>query len=497
VEYAETPAQHDPVWWSYVSLGVRTVIQIVSSTILARILSPADYGIAAMLGTLLALLTMAAEMGLNWVAVQRARLRLHEVHSLFFFNVSFGFAAGIGCFLMAPLLASFYHKPELEWCARVAALVFPFSALAVQPLALMRRWIRLKKIFYVEAGALFAGGCAGLILALSWRDYRALVVQAPITQAIRAIFALKASGYRPRRPRELRASLSFLADGVWMQMFQVFTQVFRNFDNVIIGEHSGARELGFYARAYYLTTVPSQLTVGTLAESIIPKLSLAWNSGEGFADLYRRYLKAACSLSIPIAVIMAGCAPEFIYFLYGPKWSGVDRLLVIMSLTTALQPLYNSSYWLLTSSGKFRLMALIGTINCAVLLTSFLIGVQGGATGVAAAYGTVMVFLTFIVLAWAHRAVDVDLKTTLRELRWVASTASVLAITLAALRLVASHFAFGPLIRLAVLLTGAGLIYFGAIGVAVLRAFQSGGKPRGEITSHDVILEVRRFFLAR
>jgi PST family polysaccharide transporter len=404
-----------------------------------------------------------------------------------------GLSAGICCAAAAPLLVSFYHEPRLLWGARVAALVFPCAAIAVQPLALMRRALRLKNVFFVEAGSLLAGGLVGIVLAVEWRDYRALIVQGVVTQAIRAVASLWKSGYRPSRPRKIRASLGHLGDGAWMQAFQVFTQVFRSFDNVLIGSRYGAYELGLYARAYYLTTIPSQFTVGTLNESVVPKLSRAWNSSGDFAGTYRRNLKAAGAVSIPLAVILACCAPEMIHLLYGPKWSGVNRLLAVMSLTTALQPLYNSSYWLLMSTGKFRLMAAIGGINCSALLAAFLVGIRGGAMGVAEAYGSVMVALTITTMAWTHRSVGLSLSATLATLKWPAVTSFLLTAILLAIRYLDGRLALNPISALALLCTAALLTCMTCVVLPIVLGLIVRGKQLRKITIHDIIPEVRRF----
>lgn len=481
------------LWWSYVSLLTRIVVQIGCTAILSRILSPADYGLVAMLGTLMVVLALVGEMGLDMVTMQRARLTLGEVHNLFFFNLTFGVGAAVSCVALAPFVAKFYGKPELQSAALIAAFSFPFAAICVQPLALLRRAVRLKDMFIVEAGGSFAGAVTGIVLALRWHSYRALLVQSVVSQAFRAGLSLWKSGYRPARPRNIRDSLGHLRGGAWRQVFQLLTTVFRTFDNVLIGAYSGASQLGLYTRAYYLTSVPSQFTVGTLGESALPKITLARNSSGDFARVYRRQVKAAACASMPIAVIMACAAPELIHFLYGPRWSGVNRLLAVMSLTTALQPLYESSYWLLLSAGKFRLMAAIGAINCAVLVSGFMIGIRGGALGVAEAYGSVMVVLTLTTLAWTHRSVGASLRATFADLQWPVITSALLVISLLAIRYLDRRLDFTATVALVLLTLGSGLTIFLCAVTPIAARLFAKGKSLRSITPRDVVSEARIF----
>lgn len=410
------------VLWSGLLTAGKLVLSFLVTAILARLLSPQDYGLVGMVATLTALIIVFSDMGLSWATVQRKDLSVQQIHNLFWINSAVGIILWGVCAGLAPLLARFYGEPALMPIAISMSASFAVGGFAVQPLALLNRQMRFKRLAVVQIGSAAIGGSIAITLAVSGWGYWALVWQVLATSLALLILAIVTSGYRPARPMADTGTRSLLEFGGLLAANGILIYVARNMDNVLIGRVWGAADLGYYTRAYFLMTLPSLLVTGTLASVMIPALAALWPDRDRFGDAYRQALHISALIGCPLAAGLGLVAPEAIRLMYGPRWEQVVPILTWLSVSAVVQPIFNTQGWLFTATGKGRAY-LIATVIYAVLTTgSFVAGIQYGAVGVARSYSIVFVVLVaFPILYLAHRAAELDFRRSLRALAPVAA----------------------------------------------------------------------------
>jgi len=419
--------------WSLASLVGRQLISLGATAVLARVLSAADYGLFGMVVAVTALMQAFADLGLSWATIQRKEITRAQIDSLFFINVVFGLLLWILSASSGSFLVSFYHRPELSGITSVLGVSFLFSGCAAQPLALLRRQMHFKQITMCDQWSTLAGAITGVAAALSGYGYWALVMQVVVQQFSFALLLLLLGEYRPRFPRGVQGLAGLLSFGGYMAGYSAVNYFSRNLDNVLVGRACGAEQLGYYSRAYFLMTLPTLLASGMLNGVMIPALSALQGDHDRMAAAFVRSIRWVTLLGCPIALGLAACAPEFVRFVYGPRWAPVVPMLLWLCVAGAIQPVQAAVGWLYVVKGRSRAMFLVGVAASAVTVAAFFIGIRFGAVGVARAYAAANTCLALPVMLIGHRIAGLELRRTLEAVAppFIASIVMALCVVFA------------------------------------------------------------------
>lgn len=421
--------------WSALEIGGRNVVSIGSTAVLSRILTPDDYGLMGMVATLTALLVVFSDMGLSWATIQRPNLTAPQVANLFWINSGVGLALWLSSAVASPLVAAFYERAELGAVTAVMGASFFLGGLAVQPFALLRRQMDFRRVALIELLALIASAIAAIAAALLGWSYWALVVQALTSQSVRLILVARHSRECFRRPERGVGTRSLVRFGGLLAINGLLIYLSRSLDNVLIGRYWGAEELGYYSRAYFLMLLPSTLATGLLANLMVSSLSALQSEPERFGLAYRRAVRLVAFVGCPLALGLALTASDAVGLVYGDQWMSVAPILVWLSVAGVTQPIYNTTGWLFTATGKAGVYLWLTGINAIVLTAAFLLAIDGRGLGIARTYGIVMGLLLLIpAMVLAHRAASIPLWETVKVLMpvvkcLIALAAAVLGVT--------------------------------------------------------------------
>jgi O-antigen/teichoic acid export membrane protein len=418
----EMPAQSDVprlarrgLNWSLVLLLGRYLLSMGSTALLARLLSPTDYGLLGMVAAVTALAQASSDFGLSWATVQRARLSRNQIDALLVINIAFGLFLMVLCALSAPYVAAFYHRPELTKIMVAASTALLLSAIAVQPTALMRRQMKLKELSLCSLWALLISATVAIVLARLGFGYWALVVQLILQQAITTALSFPMSGYLPRLPRNFLNVGSLVTFGGYSAAYGIVNYFARNLDNVLVGKFWGAIALGYYSRAYVLMTLPGMVVMGVFSGVLIPAMASLRKEPVRMEAVYIRALRLITVLGCASAVGLAAAAPELVDLVYGAKWRPVVPILLWLSAASILQPIQNTAQWLYIVAERGRGMFVMGIIVAVSATMAFAIGIPSGPVGVARAYAIANTIIAYPVLLMAHRACGLSIKRTLAE----------------------------------------------------------------------------------
>lgn len=415
--------------WSMMQIVGRNLLSIGTTAVLARLLTPDDYGLIGMVATLTALLLVFSDMGLSWSTIQKRELNAIQVSNLFWINAVAGVALWLVCIALAPHIAAFYGRPELLPVTMVLGSSFFFGGIAVQPFALLRRRMDFRRVAIVEIAAVFAAAIAALVSGLCGLGYWALVVQAIVGQIVRLAIVFPSSHLKLQRPQSGVGTREMVSFGGLLALNGLLIYSARNLDSVLIGRYWGTAELGYYNRAYFLMLLPSMLATGVLTDLMVPSLSAFQDEPKRFGNAYRRAVRMVAFFGSPMAAGLALTAPEIVRLMYGPKWLAVIPMLVWLSIAGITQPVYNTTGWLFTAAGKAKLYFAVTAFNAIVLAVAFLWAARLGATEVAMAYGLVMGLVLLWPAMWfAHKAAELKLCETARWLWPVALSVLIMSV---------------------------------------------------------------------
>ncbi|WGF88691.1 lipopolysaccharide biosynthesis protein [Marinivivus vitaminiproducens] len=418
------------------SQALRFALQIGSTMVLARLLAPEDFGLVAMAGTLTALFTLFADLGLSQATIQREDVTQSQLTTLFWVNTGVGALLAVLCFALAPLVAWFYGDERLIGVIQIMSAGFVLAGLSTQHGALLNRWLRFRTVATIGvAASLFS---VLLALALAWlgADYWALVGQQLGLALGMLVGNWMAARWKPGRPQISADAHQMLRFGGDMTIFNLLIYCTRNADNILLGWRHGNHTLGLYERPYALVvSLPLRLINFPLANVMVPALSRLQNAPEGYRDLYLSALEKIGMATLPTLALLALLAEPLVLILLGDGWTDAIPVFFWLAIAAIGQPVGNAAGWLFVSQGRTGEQLLWGVFSSVVFVAGFAAGLPWGAAGVAMAYAITTLVMVPVVFAYIMRRGPVRFGPTVRALVPGLSGTLVVVVLVEAMRL--------------------------------------------------------------
>lgn len=406
--------------------GVGLVIQIVATMVLARLLTPRDFGLVALVTTFSLLLANFGLNGFTEVVLQRQRIDDVLASNLFWINLGAGLLLTVGFAAAGSLLAWFYRNPLVEGVAIGVSLTIIVTSTSVLHLALLKRAMRFSAVSTNDIFAGIASVCVSIVLAWAGWGYWALVagtVARPLSQTIGAWFMCRWVPRLPRRAAATSAAVEFAA-----HVYARFTVNYfaRNVDNLLVGWRFGAHALGFYKKAYDLFA----LSAGQLTEPLANVAVSALSRFNPRSSQYRQHLLGALAV---LAFVGMGLSANFtlvgqdlIRLLLGPGWEPAGRIFTFFGPGIGAMLIYHVNGWIHLSIGKADRWLRWGLIEVGVTCLLFLLALRWGPEGIAVAWTASFWILTIPALWYAGRPIQLPISSVLAAI-WKYVLAALLA----------------------------------------------------------------------
>jgi O-antigen/teichoic acid export membrane protein len=447
--------------WKAGSQVFAQIAQIVVAVILARLLTPRDYGLAAMVLVFAALLPIFADLALGSALVQRDRLSEEDRATVFWLSSATGLAfTGAGIALSWPI-AAFYGEPEVQPLFAVLSLGFVVRALGTTQTALLNRELDFRSLEIRMIAGTAVGACVGIGMAIAGYGAWAIILQQLAAAVVATTLIWIFSPWRPtvRFSTESLRRLAGFSANVFGTRLLFYAN--RNADNILIGRYLGPQALGAYSLAYNIMLLPIGRLAAPVVEVLFPAFSRMQHEPERLAAAWVRVNRLVGSLTIPAMAGLMVVAPEFVHVVFGDQWDSaipVIRLLAWVGLLQSLQSL-NSS--ILMARNRTRTLLWYAGVVLVASLAAFVVGLKWGIVGVAAAYAVSSTIVEPYYTYLTARAIDVSLWSLVRGLRGVAQAAGLMLVVVLVVRHGVED-SVGDLVTLVVLI---------ALGVAVYVPF--------------------------
>lgn len=358
----------------------------VALAILARVLTPADYGLVAMVTSATAFFSIFSDFGLSLVTVQRAQLSVEQMSTLFWINQGFGLLLGVLAACLSPLLVAFYGDSRLFSVALVMALIFPLTSLGVQHEALLKRKMKFRRLVIVRLVATVGSVAMSVVAALSGWGYWSLVVQPVALALCSSVLFWIAYPWLPGRPRTCEGLRSMLGFGGALTAHGMVGYLANNLDNILIGRYWGDFALGVYSTSYNLMMRPISLAGYGVGEAAIPALSRASTSSADLKATFRRMFEVTCLLGLPICLAGILWTGDIVFALLGAQWEAAVPVLRWLFIAALPRMLGVCTGWVYIATGRPGRMLTWQLGWTPVVIAAFVAGLPYGAEGVAAAY---------------------------------------------------------------------------------------------------------------
>ncbi len=407
----------------------KIILNFGSTAVMARLLSPEDYGLLGMVVIITGFIDLFKDLGLSTATIQKAEIDSKQVSTLFWINVAIGFGVMLLTVAIAPIIAWFYNEPRLSAIAMVLSLGFIFGSLAVQHQALLRRQMRFKALSTIDLTSMLISVIVGIVSALilpDRSDYWALVFVRLSMTICNSIGVWMLSGWRPGLPARNSGVGDMLAFGGHITGFSILNYFSRNMDNLLIGWYWGPNELGLYAKAYQLLLLPFQQITVPIGNVALPTLSRLQNDPERYRSYYQKGILMLVILGMPLVVLLFVSADKVILTLLGEQWIEAIDIFRLLAPATFVATFNAAAGWVYTSLRKADRQLRWGFFVAVIDLISFAIGVRWGAIGVATAYSISRVLIRYPAIHYCYK--DSFLKVSdLDAVLWKPALASAMA----------------------------------------------------------------------
>jgi PST family polysaccharide transporter len=380
------------------SQGIQFIINLVSIMALARMLSPQDFGLVAMVTTITGFLRIFNDAGLSTATVQREGITHAQVSNLFWTNVVLGGSISLLLAVVAPAVAWFYREPRLVDVTLALSITFLLASSTVQHQALLKRQMRFKVIALIEIGSAVFGILAGIGMASLKCGYWSLVGMQLSTSVAAVVLTWFASRWRPQLPKRRSGTRSLLHFGANLTVSSFLWSLVRGSDGLLIGRVYGAEPLGLYSRAGALLARPVQQLISPIESVFVPMLSRLQTQPERYRWVVLQAYEVIAVASFLFAGLLLAIAHPLTLVVLGPKWEKAAPIFAGFTLVALYTPVASVSTWLLTSQGRGKDFLRLSIIGSCVTILAFLAGLPFGPVGVAIAYSVSCLLIILPVL---------------------------------------------------------------------------------------------------
>ena len=450
--------------WKLLSQLVAQGSRIAVGILLAHLLTPKQFGLAAMALIFTGLAGIFSDLSLGSALVQRSTITEQDRSTVFWTTAGSGLIMTAIGIAIAPLMGRFFSTPEVvPLFAAASALTF-ISGLAVTQMALLTRELNFRSLELRGICSVLVGIVPAVAMAFTGFGAWAIVTQALCTAAVSTGLVWHLSPWRPQWIYS-RASFRTLGSFGLKTLFSRLLGYFEtNADNLLIGHYLGSRPLGVYSVAFNLMFQP----LGLIAQPIQQVLFAAFVKLKGETDrlgqAWLRGTQLVAAINVPAFLGIAVVAPDFVPSILGPQWNAAVPVLQLLSLAGAVHTLQTLNWSVMQAMGQPGRLLRFMTFSSCLTVAAFALGLRWGVVGVAGLYAVARATSVVCFIWLTCRTVGLPVLHFVRSVSWVLALSIPMAICVYLARLALVHEGLSTGARLALeVLLGTGV--YGALFV--------------------------------
>jgi len=389
--------------WSGATQLLGQVLQLAFSVALARMLSPAEFGLIGMLLVFTGFAASLADLGSGAFIIQKRSSGEGHLNSVFWLNVAVGGALAVLFGVAAPLVARYYGEPQLRLLTIALAFNFLLVPLGVVQNALLSKSMDFQTRFWIEMVSAAASGLCALALAMTGAGVWSLVGQSMVLNAAKTLMMWRRSPWRPGWSFELASVGELLRFGRHLVAFNAIIYWENNIDKAVIARLIGGPSLGIYNLAERIMRIPSTNVTGFAGAVMFPALSAMQGDADSVRRVYLRSNRLIAVVTFPMMAGLCVLAEPAILFVLGEKWRSAIAIVRVLCLAGMAQSVYNTAGWVYLSHGRPDIQLRVGIYALLARVVGVLVGMRWGILGIAWAY-VLGVYVCVLYPAWSAAA---------------------------------------------------------------------------------------------
>lgn len=360
--------------WQFISKYANVIIQFAITMVLARILTPEEYGTVAIVTVFTTLFSTLSDVGVGPAIVQYDDLDMAACSGLFTFTAIFGAALSLLFFFASSFIAIFYSDAQLLSLCRWASLSILFGALDMVPNGLMLRKKQFRAIGLRLLLSSFLSGAVAIILAILGFGAYALVANSVIQSAVIFLWNMRVSGLKIGNRHFVAPVKRVFYYSLYQALFTTVNYFARNLDTLVMGRAMNSATVGQYDKAYKLSTYPNSYLSGIVASVLQPYLVRYKNMLDKIYEYYLMVAKTVTILGAWATALLCICSKEIIYVMYGPQWSDAGLILTLLGFSVVFQVLNSIAGAVFQSIEHTDYMLATSLINTTLTVSGVVIG---------------------------------------------------------------------------------------------------------------------------
>lgn len=371
--------------WSLSNQLVTQIVNLVFGVVLARLLSPEDFGLLGMVMAFAAFANIFLDIGLGSAIIQRKQVDQEQLSTIFWINVVSGLLLAIVLFIGSGPLAGFYQNSEIIILAQVLSLNFIITSFGIIQNTLLRKALNFKALFQVSLTSLTLSSVVAIVLALKGFGVWSLVALSLLGNISKVLGYWILSSWRPHLKFNWHNVKDMVGFGLKLLGNSSLNYWARNMDNLLIGKFLGMGQLGLYSKAYSLMMLPLTRITRAIGSVLFPSLALIQEDLHRVKRVYVKIIQSIAWITFPMMLGAFVIADPLIDTLLGEKWLGMIPVFQIFTFTGLAQSIFATTGQIFVSQNRPDIPLKFGLVTKPILFAAIYITAKYGIVEVALA----------------------------------------------------------------------------------------------------------------
>lgn len=346
------PSTTNGLIWSAIERFSVQGISFILSIVIARLITPGDYGLIAMLNIFMAIAQVFIDSGFGSALIQKKNRNETDFSTVFFFNLVISVILYFLLYLCAPLIADFYHQPQLTLITRWVGINLIIQSLSLVQRTRLSITLDFKKQAKVSLCAVIASGVLGISLAYCGWGVWAIVYQTLCNNLLASLLLWIVARWRPIITFSVSSFKQLFSFGSKLLASGLLHTIYLNLYSLVIGRFYNASDVGYYNRAYTISQYPSVNIVMVIVRAIFPVQCAHQDEDDWLANNFVKYLRMTCFIVFPLMLLLAVLAKPLVLLVLTEKWAPAADLITILSVAYMWYPIMVINNQILNVKGR-------------------------------------------------------------------------------------------------------------------------------------------------
>lgn len=361
--------------WSAIDQVSRMGISFVVGIVLARLLSPDEYGLIGILAIFISIFTFICDSGFSNALIRKKTIQEIDYYTVFYINLALSFFLALILFVCAPLIAHFFERPELVSLTQVMSVIIIINALAIVQRVRLTKAVDFKTQTKITVSASIISGAIGIGLAYVGCGVWALVAQQISAQSVNTILLWIFNKWKPKLRFSIASFKEMWSFGWKMLVSGLIDTLWRDLYQVVIGKFYAPATLGVYTRSRQFTDMFSINLNNVIQRVSFPILAEMQDDKERLKNGYKRVIRCTMLPTFVLMLGLAACAKPMVLFLIGEKWLGCVPIIQLVCFSSMLYPLHSLNLNMLQVQGRSDLFLRLEIIKKCIAVGPLLLGI--------------------------------------------------------------------------------------------------------------------------